>query len=155
MHSSLLSTTPSATRSKDPLGLERFPCQDVVVAHQFRMAEMMGIAGLVLINSAGLIKPGYTPEEAANPSDQATTQTGPPGVVADVVTNVLMFYLERSVPRCCHMHLSGFLSSLCTCSRTKKQRCKSIIDSFGAVEVVEAFSPDGGQISTMIWDGLY
>lgn len=55
----------------------------------------------MLINSAGLIQQGYTasPEMKRDPGSEAVTASGPPGVVADVVTSVLMYYLERSVPR--------------------------------------------------------
>jgi len=56
---------------------------------------------LVLMNSAGLIQKGYLPsQEASDPGLLVVRPpSGPPGFVADLVTNVLIFYLERSVGR--------------------------------------------------------
>ena len=53
-------------------------------------------AALVLVNSAGKIVPGYAPaaeEEAGN------GKTGPPALVADVVSWGIFNVLERSVAR--------------------------------------------------------
>ena len=63
--------------------------------------------GLVLMNSAGLIVKGYkpepdTPQASAPQSAQPVTAsaTGPPAIVADVLTTALLFYLEKTISRC-------------------------------------------------------
>lgn len=67
---------------------------------------MSGVAaGLVLVNSAGNIVPGFTPEAApagagSNGSGAAAgngAASGPPLLVADVVSRALFFYLERTI----------------------------------------------------------
>lgn len=60
-------------------------------------------AGLVLMNSAGLIVKGYKPEPAVAEREAelsaAPPSSGPPGFVADIVTNALLFYLEKTITR--------------------------------------------------------
>ena len=61
-------------------------------------------AGLVLINSAGLIRPKYKPEQnltgnGAAPAFTLGPVVGPPAVLADAVSTALLFYLERTVAR--------------------------------------------------------
>ena len=60
-------------------------------------------AGLVLMNSAGLIVKGYRPEPAEAEKEAqlsaAPPSSGPPAFVADILTNALLFYLEKTITR--------------------------------------------------------
>ena len=53
-------------------------------------------AGLVLVNSAGKIVPDYTPEAGGK---SGNGKTGPPALVADVVSWGIFNFLERSVAK--------------------------------------------------------
>jgi len=52
---------------------------------------------LVLVNSAGKIVPDYTPEAEGKAGDG---KTGPPALVADVVSWGIFNFLERSIAKC-------------------------------------------------------
>lgn len=56
-------------------------------------------AGLVLVNSAGKIVPGFMASDAA-PASSNGKGAGPPAIVADLVSRALFLYLERSVAQC-------------------------------------------------------
>lgn len=63
----------------------------------------------MLINSAGLIVKGYKPDPAYDSKKSAPAMaepltgqpTGPPAIVADIVTSALLFYLEKTITRYC------------------------------------------------------
>ena len=59
-------------------------------------------AGLVLVNSAGKIVPDFVPDaSSALPAPSSNGKaTGPPALVADVVSRALFLYLENSVAKC-------------------------------------------------------
>ncbi len=67
-----------------------------------RLPTMSGLsaavtcAGLVLVNSAGKIVPDYTPEAGGK---FGNGKTGPPALVADVVSWGIFNFLERSVAK--------------------------------------------------------
>ena len=52
--------------------------------------------GLVLVNSAGKIVPGYIPEAGGKTGNG---KAGPPALVADVVSWGIFSFLERSVAK--------------------------------------------------------
>jgi hypothetical protein len=52
----------------------------------------------VLVNTAGKIDPSYTPEAVADAAD-SNGMTGPPALVADLVSRGLFTYLERSIAK--------------------------------------------------------
>ncbi|KAK9905885.1 hypothetical protein WJX75_008118 [Coccomyxa subellipsoidea] len=56
------------------------------------------VKGLVLVNTAGKIDPSYTPEAAADAA-ASNGMTGPPALVADLVSRGLFTYLERSIAK--------------------------------------------------------
>lgn len=51
----------------------------------------------MLVNSAGKIVPDYTPEAEGKAGDG---KTGPPALVADVVSWGIFNFLERSIAKC-------------------------------------------------------
>lgn len=64
---------------------------------------LLVFAGLVLMNSAGLIVKDYKPDPAEASEEAqlsaAKPAIGPPGIIADVVTSALLFYLEKTITR--------------------------------------------------------
>ena len=60
------------------------------------LSPAIACAGLVLVNSAGKIVPDYTPEAGSQPGNG---KTGPPAVVADVLSWSIFNFLERSVAK--------------------------------------------------------
>ncbi len=50
------------------------------------------------MNTAGKIDPAYTPEAAAEAAI-ASSSTGPPALVADLISRGLFTYLERSIAK--------------------------------------------------------
>ena len=58
------------------------------------------VRGLVLVNSAGRLDPGYAP---AGPDADPAPGAGPPRIVVDLLSRALFLYLERRrdlTPRC-------------------------------------------------------
>lgn len=55
-------------------------------------------AGLVLMNSAGMVKGNYQPPPPQ--VNAASLVTGPPGFLADALSTALLAYLEATVARC-------------------------------------------------------
>ena len=57
------------------------------------------------MNSAGLIVKDYRPEPAEAEKEAqlsaAPPSSGPPGFVADILTDALLFYLEKTITRYC------------------------------------------------------
>lgn len=53
-------------------------------------------AALVLVNSAGKIVPDYTPDPEGT---SVSNNTGPPALVADVVSWGIFSFLERSIAK--------------------------------------------------------
>ena len=98
-------------------------------------------AGLVLINSAGLIRPKYKPEQnlTGNGNGAASALTigsvaGPPAVLADAVSTALLFYLERTVAR--------YAVILCPC-HTAMTPCASVISILSIPVDNSVLSPAG------------
>ena len=59
-------------------------------------------AGLVLVNSAGKIVPGFAPDgQPTLPAPSSNGRAaGPPALVADLVSAALFLYLETSIAKC-------------------------------------------------------
>ena len=62
-------------------------------------------AGLVLMNSAGKVEPGFQPPDSTS-GVPSVKSTGPPRLLVEAVSRGLFFYLERNVPKT----LVGFLA---------------------------------------------
>jgi len=63
------------------------------------------VAGLVLVNSAGRLDPGYTaPAGGADRDPNPEPGSGPPRIMVDLLSRALFLYLER---RCaCHQEIA-------------------------------------------------
>ena len=65
------------------------------------------VRGLVLVNSAGRLDPGYAP---AGPDADPAPAAGPPRIVVDLLSRALFLYLERRcdlVFRECELGMGG------------------------------------------------